>query len=410
MRIRDLVPLSINTLLINGNRSILTMLGIVIGITSVILMIGVGQAAQRYLLDMVETFGSDQVYVESGKGDLSDHGPPAAMKQTLTLNDYEKLKSLPWVGGVDGMIITSDVVSYGAANEFTTITGSAPDEVPLYNEVITRGYYFSEEDLNAHARVVVLGYKLVDKLFGQEQPVGRTIKISKQPFRVIGVLAPIGNRFMQDADVQAYVPFTALFDIYSKNRIDFFAIKAVGITMKDAKERVRIALRETHNIDNPLGLLSKDDFMVSTQEDAIEQVTTIGTVLQILLSALASISLVVAGVGIMNIMYVSVTERTREIGLRKALGAKKRDIMGQFLAEALFLTVIAGFIGIVFGIALTWLAIQIFLHYLEGWRFVVPWVGVIIGFSTSVVVGVVFGYFPALKAAKLHPIESLRYE
>jgi putative ABC transport system permease protein len=412
MRTRDLIPLSVKALVVNKNRSLLTMLGIVIGIGSVILMISVGQAAQRYLLDQVASFGSDQVYIESGKGDSTESGPPTTIiKQVLTLNDFKKLKSLPWVKGVDAMVITSDIVSYGGSDNFTTIGGASPDEVVLYNESLTKGIFFSQEDLDAHAHVVVLGYKLADTLFGQETPLGRTIKIAKQPFRVIGVLAPIGTRFFQDADKQAFIPFTALFDVYNKDRINFIAVKSGDTPIKTAKDQIRIAIRETHNIDNPTGDLSKDDFLVSSQEDAIQQIAIIGTILQILLASIASISLVVAGVGIMNIMYVTVTERTREIGLRKALGAKRHDILGQFLAEAVFLTVVAGIIGVIFGIALSWIAILIIQHYdSNGWSFAVPWIGAEIGFGTSVLVGVIFGYFPALRAANLHPIEALRYE
>jgi putative ABC transport system permease protein len=411
MKIRDLLPLSFKALLVNKSRTILTMLGIVIGIGSVILMISVGEAAQRYLLSQVASFGSDLVTIGNGRGDENENGPPSsAQKQTLTMRDYDKLKSLSWVQGVDASFLQSDIVGYGGAEKRTSISGATPDELVVYSASIERGIFFSDDDVAARRRVAVLGKKVADKLFGQEDPIGRTVKIGKQPFRVIGIQAPAGTRYFSDADDQVIVPVTAALDLYGKDKLNFLSIKTGNVRPTEAKELIRVALRETHNINNPEGKLSKDDFQVTSQEDAIKSADTIGSILQILLGSIASISLVVAGVGIMNIMYVTVTERTREIGLRKAIGAKSFDILGQFLAEAIMLTVVAGAIGIIFGISLAWIAIQIISQFQDGWTFGIPWDGAMIGFTVSVVVGVVFGYFPARTAAKLRPIEALRHE
>lgn len=411
MRIQDLLPLSLHALVVNKSRTALTMLGIIIGITSVILMVGVGQAAQRYLLSQVASFGSDLVFVANGRGNEVRGGPPSqTTKQTLTVKDYKKLKELAWPAAVNATIVTRDLVSFGGIDVLTQVSGSAPDEVIVFNEVVAKGRYLSNEDLDSRARVVVLGSKISEKLFGQEEPLGRIMKVSKQPFRVIGVLAPAGSRFFSDADEQAYLPFTTALDLYNKDRLNFLALKTGNVRPSEAKAMVRIALRETHNINNPDDDLSKDDFRVATQEDAIKNADVIGGILQILLGSIASISLVVAGVGIMNIMYVTVTERTREIGLRKALGARKSDILGQFLAEAFLLTFIAGLIGVLLGISFTWLVIQIILRFQEGWTFSVPWNGAAIGCIVSAAIGLFFGFFPARRAANLHPIEALRYE
>jgi putative ABC transport system permease protein len=411
MRIRDLTRLSVRALVVNKRRTALTMLGIVIGITSVILMVGVGQAAQRYLLSQVASFGSDMVFVANGRGDETRGGPPSQLtKQTLTVRDYEKLKRLSWPKAVNANFITRDLVSFGGVDLITQVSGSAPDELAIFNEVIANGRYIVEEDLTSRARVVVLGSKAATNLFGQEDPISHVVKISKQPFRVIGVLAPAGSRFFSDADEQVYIPFTAALDLYNKDRLNFLALRTGAVRPSEAKELVRIALRETHNIDNPENDLSKDDFKVASQEDAIKNADTIGSILQVLLGSIASISLVVAGVGIMNIMYVTVTERTREIGLRKAIGARYSDVLGQFLAEAVVLTVMAGVIGIVLGISFTWLAIRIILYFQGGWTFSIPWNGAAIGFLVSFAIGVIFGFFPARRAAKLNPIEALRYE
>lgn len=411
MRVRDLLPLAFRALLINKSRTALTMLGIVIGIASVILMLAVGQAAQRFLLFQVSSFGSDILFIANGKGDETRGGPPsAAIKQTLTLKDYRKLKNLGWPKAVAGSVINRDLVEYAGISKLTQVTGGSPDEIVVFNETIAKGRAMSDEDIDSRARIVVLGSKVVDRLFGQEDPIGRILKIGKQPFKVVGVLAPAGTRFFSDADDQVYIPFTAFFDLYNKDKLNFLSMKTGNVSPREAKELVRVALRETHNLDNPEGILAKDDFRVATQEDSIANAAVIGTILQILLGSIASISLVVAGVGIMNIMYVTVTERTREIGLRKAIGARRGDVLLQFLSEAIILTVVAGIIGIIFGISFSYLAILIIQRLQEGWTFGIPWNGVAIGFVVSAAIGIVFGFFPARRAASLNPIEALRYE
>ena len=411
MRIRDLLPISYKALFVNRSRTLLTMLGIIIGIASVILMVSVGQAAQNYLLNQVASFGSDLVTVANGKGSDTSGGPPSQIiKQTLTPRDYEKLKTASWPAAVAVAVIGNDLASYGGTDTLVAVSGVAPSQLTVYNEAIASGSYFTDEDIDSHARTVVLGSKLASKLFGEEEPIGKTVKISKQPFRVIGVLVPVGTKYFTDVDSSVNMPFTTMLDLYNRQHLDYLAVKAGKVKPEDAKELIRIALRETHNINNPTEDLSKDDFFVSTQADAQSSVATIGTILQILLSSVASISLVVAGVGIMNIMYVTVTERTREIGLRKAIGAKSRDVLGQFLMEAVLLTAIAGLIGIVCGLTFSWLAITLISHFQDGWSFTFPWSGVIASFVVSSAIGIIFGYFPAKRAAQLNSIEALRYE
>ncbi len=411
MRIRDLLPLACQALVSNKGRTTLTMLGIVIGVASVILMLSVGEAAQRYLLSQVASFGSDLVFIANGRGNETRGGPPSLLtKQTLTVKDYKKLKGLSWPQAVNATIITRDLVSFGGTDVLTRVSGSAPDEVIVFNEVLIKGRAVSNEDLESHARVVVLGSKIAVQLFGEENPIGHIMKVSKQPFRVIGVLGPAGSRFFSDADAQVTIPFTTSLDLYHKEHLNFLAVKTGVIRPSEAKNLVRVALREAHNLDNPNGDLAKDDFRVASQEDAIKNADTIGSILQILLGSIASISLVVAGVSIMNIMYVTVTERTREIGLRKAVGAQPWDILGQFLTEALVLTSVAGILGVLLGISFSWLAIQIVLHFQSGWTFAIPWPGAALGFSVAAAIGIIFGYFPARRAARQNPIDTLRYE
>jgi putative ABC transport system permease protein len=411
MKFRDLIPLSLNALLVNKSRSALTMLGIVIGIGSVILMISVGQSAQGYLLNQIASFGSDVVFVANGKGDETRGGPPSAtIKQTLTEKDFKKLRALPWVTDISGDVITNDLVTYANQEKRTQISGCSMGELRVFNTSIGSGRFIDDQDLESRSRVIVLGSNMAEQLFGQENPLGKTVKVAKQPFRVVGVMAPAGTRFFTNYDNQVYIPFTTFFDLFNKNRLNFISLKSGKVHPGEAKELIRVELRELHNIENPQGVLAKDDFRVATQEDAIRNASVIGSILSILLGSIASISLFVAGIGIMNIMYVTVTERTREIGLRKAIGAHERDILGQFLSEAVMMTFMGGCLGVLFGILLSWLSIQIISHLQSGWSFVVPWSGIVIGFGVSSLIGILFGYFPARRAARLHPIDALRYE
>jgi ABC-type antimicrobial peptide transport system permease subunit len=235
------------------------------------------------------------------------------------------------------------------------------------------------------------------------------VKINGSGFRVVGVMAEQGTKGFQDVDKQVYVPVSSALDLYNKQYLTFITVKTT-LPLAEAKERLRIVMRERHNIDNPAGILSKDDFNVQTQEDLVKSASTITDILQILLVAIAAISLLVGGIGIMNIMYVSVTERTKEIGLRKSIGARERDILRQFLFEAVVQTLLGGLIGTVLGLACSWLAVNIINNFQPGWTFAPSTRGMLLGVSVSGLIGVLFGYFPARRAARLHPIDALRFE
>jgi ABC-type antimicrobial peptide transport system permease subunit len=232
------------------------------------------------------------------------------------------------------------------------------------------------------------------------------VKIARQNFRVIGVMERVGTRGFDNVDKNVYIPVTAAMDLYSKKYVQVLVLRTKLASITDGMRRIQDVLRDRHNID----FGEEDDFTVLSQEELVKTVTQITDVLGLLLSAIAAISLVVGGIGIMNIMYVSVTERTREIGLRKSLGARRRDILGQFLFEAILLTGAGGAIGIALGTAFSWLAITIISSFQPGWGFAVSMTGVLLGFGVSAFIGVVFGYAPARKAAGLNPIEALRKE
>jgi len=410
MKLRDTLPIAFSSLLRTKGRSALTVLGIVIGIASVILMLSVGQAAQTYLLSQVAAFGSDLVIITNGRGDEMRGGPPdVTQKLTLTYDDFKRLKKETWVKNVAASVVSTDIATFGPTSKFVSVGGSTPDEPVMFNAEVDRGRFIQDEDVNAYANVIVLGAGISNDLFGEQNPIGQQVKVSKRNFRVIGVMKSAGGRFFSEPDDEVYIPVTAALRLYNKERLNFIMLKTTT-GLDEAKDLVRVTLRETHNLNNPKGILSKDDFRVVTQEDAVRNAGIIGGILQILLASVAAVSLLVGGIGIMNIMYVNVTERTHEIGLRKALGAKRSDLMNQFLAEAVFLTIMGGLLGIASGLALSWAAIHIILQFQEGWSFVLPWNGIALGFGVSFTIGLVFGYFPARKAAHLHPIEALRFE
>lgn len=410
MKPRDLLRLSVQSLLRTKARAVLTMLGIVIGIASVILMLAVGTAAETFLLSQVASFGSDLVMVTNGRGDVRHGEPSQTVKQTLTYADYRDLKQQSWVRAANANSISTDVYTFGSASVFGSVVGSTPDEIAVFNSVLAEGRFLQSDDLDSHARVIVLGAGIAQDLFGQQDPIGQQVRIAKRNFRVIGVMAHGGTRFFSELDTQSYIPVTAAMDLYNKDRLDFISFKSEGLSIDEGMRRVRDLFRDNHKISNAANDLAKDDFRVLTQADAIKNAGVIGMILQILLVSIAAISLIVAGIGIMNIMFVTVTERTSEIGLRKAIGAKPKDILSQFLTEALLLTFGGGLIGVVLGVSSSYAMLRVIGSYQEGWTFQFPTQGIVLAFSVSAFIGVIFGYFPARRAARLNPIEALRYE
>jgi putative ABC transport system permease protein len=412
MRFRDTLRLSYRSLTVNKWRAALTMLGIVIGVASVILMIAVGRGAERYILSQVASFGSDLLFIRNGPGDgKQGAGPPTkGIKQVLTFDNYKKIKQQPWVTAAGAYVYSSLVVTYAGSSYISQIAGVTESDISIFNTELDSGDFFTSNSIDSAVHDAVLGSDIASDLFGNENPIGKQIKIKKDSYRVIGVMKPAGTRFFTNLDRQVYVPVTTLMRQLNVERLQFITVKIGKTNPEVAKDKLRIIIREQNNLDNPTGDLSKDDFFIASQEDVQQRAGVIGTVLQVLLTSIAAISLIVGGVGIMNIMYVSVTERTREIGLRKAIGARRSDILKQFLYEAIMISGFAGVIGALVGLAASWLSLYILSRYQSGWSFEMPWKGMALGFSVSAAIGIVFGYLPARKAAKLNPIEALRYE
>lgn len=408
MTIGDLIQSSLQSLTRTKARSVLTMLGIVIGVMSVILMLSVGEAAQRYILSQISSFGSNTIFVASGPE--TDQGQPSLfIKESLTMKDVKKLESVPWISMITGKLQQDDQIT---ANGFVTnaqIIGTMPDEIRLNDIQTSAGSFFQQASVDGHAREAVLGNDIARVAFGEENPIGKSVKISNTTFTVIGVMRKSGTQGFQSIDTQIFIPVTTAMDLYNKKYLLMISLRPT-VSPAEAKSRVQAVMRDRHGIDNPTGDLAKDDFHIMTQEDLIRSANTITDILQILLVSIAAISLIVGGIGIMNIMYVSVTERTREIGLRKAVGARSTDVLRQFLIEAVAQTMIGGFVGIALGVGLSWLGIQIISSFQSGWEFSLSWNGIFLGVTVSALIGLLFGYFPARRAAFLHPIDALRFE
>ncbi|MDQ7814838.1 MAG: ABC transporter permease [Patescibacteria group bacterium] len=410
MQYSDLVQSSWKSLLRTRGRSVLTMLGIVIGIAAVILALSIGESAQRFILSQISVFGPDKLIVHPGSKSMSElQSATPFVDQTLEFKDIKRLRKEPWIDMLSAEVMQTDLIKAGDVNKSITVIGTFPDEIRIGGYSMAAGEFISDADVDSHAKVAVLGSAIADEIFGQEEAVGKRIKLGTTSYRVIGVVKEAGTQFFTNLDELVYLPGTTLLDVYHKKFFEYFIVKT-QLPLPEAMSRLEIIMREAHNIDNPTGDLTKDDFFVMTAEDAVKMVEQITSVLQILLTAIAAISLVVGGIGIMNIMFVSVTERIAEIGLRKSIGAKYKDILRQFLMEAVILTMAGGAIGFLTGSFLAWLAIQIINHYQPGWTYLISWNGALLGFSVSTIIGVVFGYLPARKAAKLHPIEALRHE
>jgi putative ABC transport system permease protein len=410
MLLSDLILSSAQSIYRNASRSALTILGIVIGIAAVIVMLSIGQGAQGLILNQVADLGSDQIFVEAGSG-AEESGPPNPfIEQTLRLKDVEALARRGPFAYASAMLISNSTVSNGDASFFTDIAGCDEYQLDVFPATMAKGRFFAADDVNGYGKVAVLGHTLATDLFGDNDPIGKRITVKDTNFRVIGVVSEQGSRFFSNLDKRLYIPVTTMQrDVLGVEYVSFISLRAIG-DVENAKEEARYILRDTHDIRNPSGDLSKDDFRVSSQQDAADAIGVVGSALTFLLAAIAAISLVVGGIGIMNIMLVSVTERTKEIGLRKAIGGTRREVLRQFLLEAVFLTMTGGIIGVLLGVSLSFGIGVLVGKFVDGWAPTVPFSAVILSVVVSTIVGLVFGYYPAKRAAKLDPIEALRYE
>jgi len=410
MNLKDLAGSATTSLIQNKSRSVLTILGIVIGIAAVILMLSIGQGAQALILDQVANLGSDQIFIESGSAEQASGPPSPFTQQVLKLDDVKALRRRGPFAFVSAQLYSSATVTSSDATIISQITGVDEYQLNVFPADVAEGRFFDGADINDYAKIAVLGKDAAKDLFGDSNPVGQKITVKNTTLRVVGVMEEQGTRFFQNVDGYVYLPITtAQRDVLGINYVTYIAAKAIG-DMEYAKEEARAIMRDQHNLDNPTGDLSKDDFNVSTQQDAVATIGVVGTALSVLLASIAAISLIVGGIGIMNIMLVSVTERTKEIGLRKAIGATEQEILRQFLLEAVILTSFGGVVGVLLGVVTSYIIALGASQFVAGWRVIIPPSAIVASVLVSTAVGLGFGYYPARRAAKLDPIEALRYE
>jgi putative ABC transport system permease protein len=417
---------TVKDLLARKGRSFLTILGIIIGVAGVIIIISLGAGAQSLVLGQITKLGSNLVGVLPGKS--NENGPPTAVFgvqiKTLTLSDVDAIKNkgkVPNATDVAAFVNGSVTIIAGKESVDTSFTATDGSYVRVENTEMVKGTFFSDEESNASANVIVLGYDVATALFPNGGEIGSVVKIkvpnnnpsstessNSIPLRVIGVQKKLGTVAFQNQDDQVFIPFS----VGQRQVLGIDYVQSIRIKIDDsanvkiAMEDITRVLREQHRIHNA----NDDDFSVRDLADAIKILTSITDTLRIFLGLMAGISLIVGGIGIMNIMLVTVSERTREIGLRKAIGATKRDIRNQFLFESIVLTFTGGILGIIFGILVSYIiAIGARLAGYD-WAFIISPMAVILAVTVSILTGIIFGLYPALKAAKLDPIVSLHYE
>lgn len=409
MNLLRIVKFAYSNIAANKRRSFLTMLGILIGVGSVITIMAVGAGAQSYVFNQIESLGSNLIGVLPG---ASEEGPPASVFgvviTTLTFDDAKELKKLPHVVAVTPYANGNANITHENKSKNVNYSGVTSDFMDVESSEIVSGRFISADEDEGVSKVAVLGNSVYEKFFEAENAIGQRIKIGQESFVVIGVLKRKGSSFASSQDDKIFVPVrTAQKILLGISHISFLRAKI------DAKENIPMAMslvKKTlitrHGIQDP----KKADFTVRSMAQALDMIGSVTSALNLFLGAIAAISLIVGGVGIMNIMLVSVTERTREIGLRKAVGAKRSDILNQFILESVILTLIGGSVGIVLGSvfsAIIALLVQ-FLGY--HWEFIISPYSVILSFSIAALVGVVFGYYPARRASSLNAIDALRFE
>jgi putative ABC transport system permease protein len=402
--------IAIEALKVNKLRSSLTMLGIIIGVAAVIAMVAVGSGASERIQQQIASIGSNVIIVMPGSITTSGIRLGAGNALTLTIDDAGAIADeCPAVAGVAPLVRGGAQTVYGNNNWATSIQGTTPEYLQIRDLAVIEGNAFTEQDVDSATKVALLGKTVVDNLFGTEDPVGKVIRIKKVPFTVVGLLEPKGQSPTgQDQDDLIIIPIsTAKKKVLGGAQANANAVGTIMIeardsaSMKDAETKAQSLLRQRHHLSAD----QDDDFSVRNLEELFTAQEASAEVMSILLASIASVSLIVGGIGIMNIMLVSVTERTKEIGLRMAVGAKTKNILAQFLVEAVTLAVFGGMVGIAAGIG----ASAMISHF-AGWSTHTGLDAVLLAFLFSALVGVFFGYYPARKAALLNPIEALRYE
>lgn len=405
MKFANLLKIALKALNNNKLRCFLTMLGIIIGVASVITMLAIGQGSKNSIKEQISEMGSNMIMVHPGNMQRGGVRQSADDMQTLEVADYEALKSLPGIAAISPSVNSSGQLVNGNNNYPSSVYGITPDYLDIRKLKIKDGSMFTEHDIKSAAKVCVLGKTVVDNLFPNgEDPVGKVIRFGKIPMTVIGVLESKGTNSMgMDQDDVVLAPYTTV--MKRMLAIDYiqglYASATDEAQTEETIDAITEVLRERHKIKEG----EDDDFEIRSQQELSEMMNSTSDMMTVLLACIAGISLLVGGIGIMNIMFVSVTERTREIGLRMSIGARGIDILSQFLIEAVIISVTGGVIGIILGFIASWL-VTVIAH----WPVYIQMYSMGLSFAVCTITGVFFGWYPAKKASSLDPIEAIRYE
>lgn len=402
----NLIKIALRALANNKLRGFLTMLGIIIGVASVITMLAIGQGSKRSIQAEISEMGSNMIMIHPGADMRGGVRQEASAMETLKLEDYQNIvDETRYISAVSPSVNSSGQAIYGANNTPTTMYGISPDYLEIRRYKVQEGDMFTEQDIQTAAKVCLIGKTVADNLFPNgDNPVGKIIRFQKLPFRVVGILESKGyNTMGMDQDDLILAPYTTI----QKKILAITHLQ--GITCSALKEeytdRATGEITEILRRNHKLRESDDDDFTIRSQQELSSMLTSTTDMMTVLLAAVAGISLLVGGIGIMNIMYVSVTERTREIGLRMSIGAKGIDILAQFLIESILISVTGGLIGVVLGVGSAWV-VNVVAHFPI---YIQPW-SVLLSFVVCTVTGIFFGWYPAKKAAQLDPIEAIRYE
>ncbi len=405
MNLSNLLKIALKALNNNKLRCFLTMLGIIIGVASVITMLAIGQGSKNSIKAQISEMGSNMIMIHPGNMQRGGVRQSADDMQTLEVADYEALETLPGIAAISPSVNSGGQFVNGNNNYPSTMYGITPDYLEIRKLKVKDGAMFTEQDVKSAAKVCILGKTVVDNLFPDgEDPVGRVVRFGKIPMTVIGVLESKGTNSMgQDQDDVVLAPYTTV--MKRVLAIDYIHGIFASAVNEDETEQTIESITEMLRSRHKLKEDAEDDFQIRSQQELSEMMNSTSDMMTVLLACIAGISLLVGGIGIMNIMYVSVTERTREIGLRMSIGARGIDILSQFLIEAVIISVTGGIIGIIVGVLASWL-VTVIAH----WPVYIQLYSVALSFAVCTVTGVFFGWYPAKKASNLDPIEAIRYE
>ncbi len=412
MLLSDLLRTATLGVTVNKGRSLLTMLGIIIGVGAVVLMTGVGRSMESVILGQIDVLGPKTLALWPGKS--GPEGGAAALQpdfDAIKMGDVQALAKLRTITDIAPIMFVPGEARYGRERTNPRVAGSTPEYYRSQNIEVAQGRFHDAEDEKARRAVAVIGPDIVDDLFYGGSALGKRIEIGDKMYTVIGVLKPVGTQFFQNVDDRIIIPFSVAQSITQRDYLDMVTFQAVGST-QIAQQDVESLLRQRHRIVPPESgdMRKNDDFLVRTAEQAQDILGAVSLGLTLFITMVAGISLVVGGIGIMNIMLVAVSERTQEIGLRKAIGAKGKDILYQFLIESVYVTLIGGAIGVSIGLFLSYIVSLIVSDFLTRYTFTVSIGSIIVALCMAAGTGLIFGIYPAKRASQLSPIEALRYE